>query len=121
MKLVYPVVLHQEDDWYIVSISDCRIHTQGHGIADAIYMARDALSLWCVCEQDAGRKLPAPSALGSVEHSPDELVTLVDADIDAYRKWLERTERRRRTRANATVPAGPGLWEERARHAVPLQ
>jgi predicted RNase H-like HicB family nuclease len=105
MNLVYPVVLHQEDDWYIVSIPDCGIHTQGQGLADAIYMARDALSLWCVCEQDAGRELPTSSALGAVDHSPDELVTLVDADIGAYRKWLERAERRRRTRAHAPVPA----------------
>ncbi|MDR3333372.1 MAG: type II toxin-antitoxin system HicB family antitoxin [Treponema sp.] len=103
MKLVYPVVLHQEDDWYIVSIPDCRIHTEGHGIADAISMARDALSLWCVCEQDAGRELPAPSAIGSVEHSPDELVTLVDADINAYRKRLARAERRRLPRAKESA------------------
>jgi predicted RNase H-like HicB family nuclease len=109
MKLVYPVVLHQKDDWYIVSIPDCRIHTQGHGIADAIYMARDALSLWCVCEQDAGRELPEPSTLESVAHSPDEIVTLVDADIDAYRKWLVRAERRRRLRARVAVPVGTGV------------
>jgi predicted RNase H-like HicB family nuclease len=108
MKLVYPVIISQGSNYLLASIPDCGIDTQGHDLADAIYMARDALSLWCVCEQDAGRELPTPSALGSVDHSPDELVTLVDADIDAYRTWLERAEQRRRKRAHATVPAEAG-------------
>jgi predicted RNase H-like HicB family nuclease len=108
MKLVYPVVLHQEDDYYIVSIPDCRIHTQGHSIADAIYMARDALSIWCVSEQDVGRELPVPSALGSVAHSPDESVTLVDADIGAYRKRLERMEQSKRAHARTALLAEAG-------------
>jgi predicted RNase H-like HicB family nuclease len=103
MTLVYPVIISQGSTYLLASIPDCGIDTQGHDLADVIYMARDALSLWCVCEQDAGRELPVPSALGSVEHSPDEIVTLLDADIDAYRKWLARAERRRLTRARAAV------------------
>ncbi|MDR3333374.1 MAG: type II toxin-antitoxin system HicB family antitoxin [Treponema sp.] len=98
MKLVYPVIISQGSKYLLASIPDCRIDTQGNDLADVISMARDALSLWCVCEQDAGRELPVPSTSGSVEHSLDELVTLVDADIDAYRKKLAKSERRGRTR-----------------------
>jgi predicted RNase H-like HicB family nuclease len=108
MKLVYPVVISRGSEHLLASIPDCGIDTQGHDITDAIYMARDALSLWCVCEQDAGRELPVPSALGSVAHGPDEIVTLVDADIGAYRKRLARTEQSKRARARATVPVEAG-------------
>jgi predicted RNase H-like HicB family nuclease len=108
MKLVYPVIISRGSNYLLASIPDCGIDTQGHDIADAIYMARDALSLWCMCEQDAGRELPAPSALESVKHRPDEIVTLVDTDIGAYRNRLLRAERSKQARARTRVPVGAG-------------
>lgn len=64
-------------------------------------MARDAISLWCVGEQDAGRQLPTPSKLSSIKHGSSDTLTLVDVDIDAYRRKLDN----RTVRKNLTVPS----------------
>ena len=48
-------------------------------------MAREAIGLWGICEEDSGRAVPAPASL-SPEHEPGEIVTLVDVDFDTYRR-----------------------------------
>ena len=77
------------------------IDTQGKDLADAIEMARDAISLWCVSEQDAGRSLPVPSELADARKKFGESVTLVDSDIDEYRRKLDA----RTVRKNLTLPS----------------
>jgi predicted RNase H-like HicB family nuclease len=101
MKVVYPVVISQGSKYLLASIPDCEIDTQGESVADAIEMARDALSLWCVSEQDSGHTLPEPSALEKVRHGIGDIVTLVDADIDAYRRLMDNQS----VEANITIPA----------------
>jgi predicted RNase H-like HicB family nuclease len=101
MKLVYPVILTKDGKYLLVSVPDCDIDTQGKNLAEAIEMARDAISIWCVCEQDAGHKLPTPSDLSSLKTDKDQLTTLVDVDVDAYRRILDN----RTIRKNLTIPA----------------
>jgi len=101
MKTAYPVVITKGKKYLIASVPDCEIDTQGKDIVEAIYMARDAISIWCVVEQDAGRPLPVPSELSDVEHAPGDIVTLVDVDTDAYRRKLEN----RTVRKNLTIPS----------------
>ena len=60
MKIAYPVVISKGQKFLIASVPDCEIDTQGESIVDAMEMARDAISIWCVGEQDAGRELPPP-------------------------------------------------------------
>lgn len=99
--LVYPIVLHPEQaGGYSVDVPDLNIGTQGETVAECIEMARDAIGLWGICEQDAKRSIPEPSARYSV-HSEDEIVTLVDVDLDAYR----RANDFRTVRKNVTLPS----------------
>ena len=110
MKQVYPVILIPEaEGGYSVPVPDLQIGTQGETVAECIEMARDAIGLWGMCEQDAGREIPLASTL-SPDHTPEELVTLVDVDFAAYRRAHEM----RSVRRNVTLPSYLNELGERA-------
>ena len=74
-------------------------------------MARDAIGLWGLAEEDAGREIPAgPAKLPACE--PNEVATLVDIDFDAYR----RANDMRAVRKNCTIPS----WLNEAAEAAHL-
>ena len=101
MKCVYPIVLTpSEEGGYVVYVPDLDINTQGENLPEAIAMARDAICMWGICEQDAGHKIPAPLTL-SPKCAKDEIVSLVDVDFDAYRRANET----RAVRKNVTIPS----------------
>ncbi len=100
MKSVFPVVLTPSKTGFVVHVPDLDIGTQGTDLADAIAMARDAIGIWGISEQDAGRNIPVPS-LGLLSHKPNDIVTLVDIDFDAYR----RANDMRTVRKNLTIPS----------------
>lgn len=101
MKKVYPIVLVPEaEGGYSVFVPDLDIGTQGETVAECIEMARDAIGLWGIGEQDAGRSIPEPKGL-QVDHKAGEIVTLVDIDFEAYR----RAQETRTIRKNVTIPA----------------
>ena len=89
MKNVYPVVLIPSDGGYVVNVPDFDIMTQGDDLADAIDMARDAISLMGVDYQDDGKTIPDASNIDDIKHNKNEIITLVDVDFDSYRKMLE--------------------------------
>ena len=103
MKLIYPVIIEKTktDNYHNVFIPDLNLNTEGKDFADALFMARDAIGLWALCEiEDFGRELPPASDILSVECSENEFVTIVDVDYDEYkRKNDNRTVRR-----NVTLP-----------------
>ena len=101
MKVAYPVIITKGEKYLIASVPDCNIDTQGNDIIDAIAMARDAISIWCVAEQSAGRALPKPSDITGIICEKGELVTLVDSDIEAYKRKLDD----RTVRKNLTLPS----------------
>lgn len=110
MKQVYPVILHPEDTGgYSVLVPDLDIGTQGETVAECIDMARDAIGLWGICEQDEGRSIPSPSGL-TPPHDAGDIVTLVDIDFDAYR----RAQDMRTIRKNVTIPSYLNDMAERA-------
>ena len=100
MKAVYPVILSPAKCGYVVSVPDLNIDTQGSSVAEAIAMARDAIGIWGITEQDFGRDIPQPGDL-EIECADDELVTLVDIDFDEYRKAHDN----RSVRRNITLPS----------------
>lgn len=101
MKQVYPIILTPEEvGGFSVYVPDLEIGTQGETIAECIDMARDAIGLWGICEQDAGRAISAASSL-SPKHESNEIVTLVDVDFVAYRKANDM----RAVRRNVTLPS----------------
>lgn len=89
MVIAYPVTFTQIPEGFMAYVPDLEINTWGTSITHAIEMARDAISLWCVSQQDEGKELPPVSDMTAIEHEPNDIVSLVDADIDAYRRSLE--------------------------------
>ena len=99
MSVIFPIVLTPEKDGgYSVDVPDLQIGTQGETIAECIEMARDAIGLWGICEQDAGRVIPSAATLAP-KHLENEIVTLVDVDFAAYR----RAHDMRTIRKNVTI------------------
>lgn len=103
MNVVYPVIISQTGkNEFFVQIPDMDICTQGESLENAIFMARDAISLMAVDMEDDGRKLPAASEISSIKtQNKKDIVTLVDADVDAYRRMLDN----RAVRKNCTIPS----------------
>jgi len=84
MTKVFPIILTPAVVGYVVTVPDLDINTQGKDMAEAIYMARDAIGLWGICEIDDGRSIPEPS-MGTITHEPSEIISWVDIDFDKYR------------------------------------
>lgn len=84
MTKVYPVILTPSQVGYVVTVPDLSINSQGKDLAEAIFMARDAIGLWGICEQDDGREIPEPSTV-EPERGQGDLVTWIDIDFDEYR------------------------------------
>ena len=101
MKVIYPIIISKNENGLIVSIPDCEIDTHGTDLINAVEMARDAISIWCIAEQDMGKTLPKPSSVHDILHKTDEIVTLVDVDIEEYRRKLDL----RVIRKNLTLPS----------------
>ena len=101
MKVVYPVIISKGDMFYIASVPDLEIDTQGVDLAEAIDMVRDAIGVWLCCEQDCGRTIPKASDISSVDSNQNDIITLIDVDVEAYRRKLEN----RTVRKNLTIPS----------------
>ena len=120
MKTVYPVIFtHVDDgtDTVLIEVPDLNILTEGHGIADAIYMARDAIGLKGIFYEDEGRDMPEPSGLSAVNVSQgtfagegEGYVSLVDIDFVEYR----RRQDNKTVRRNVTIPNWLNQEAERA-------
>lgn len=105
MKLIYPVIIIPtgKDD-YFVRIPDMDIATQGNSIENAIDMARDAICLTAVDMQEDGKPIPPASEISAIANDEAEkgaVITLVDADVAAYKRMLDK----RAVRKNVTIPS----------------
>lgn len=108
MKAVYPVIFTKTGDGkdtYLVEIPDIKGMTEGYGLADAIEMARDYIAGYC-CEINDD-ELPVPSESGRINVSDgmfakegESFVSLVDSDLDSYRRKMEK----RAVRRNVSIP-----------------
>lgn len=109
LKKVYPIVLTSVDSGYVVYVPDLEINTQGKDLADAIFMARDAIGLWGITQEDLGHTIPEPSTtLPKVLEN--EISTLVDIDFAAYRRARDN----RTVRKNLTIPSWLNVEAEKA-------
>ena len=99
MTVVYPVVFTPlEEGGYLAYVPDLKINTHGEDLAQAILMARDAIGVIGLDIEDDGDPFPVPSK--SVPHQENEIVSLVDVDLAAYRRSVEKKTVRR----NVTLP-----------------
>ena len=86
-KYVYPAFFHpnQDDRSFTVTVPSLPgCVTEGKDLADAIYMAGDAVSMWLWVTEDQHETVPAPLPLPIVE--APEFVNYVYADTDEYRR-----------------------------------
>ena len=96
---MYPVVFTPlEEGGYLAYVPDLKINTQGEDLAQAISMARDAIGVVGLDIEDDGDPFPVPSK--AVPHQENEIVSLVDVDLAAYRRSVEKKTVRR----NVTLP-----------------
>ena len=109
MKNVYPIIITKGEKYLLVYIPDFNINTQGENLADAIYMARDAIGIMGIDMQDEGQELPIPSAQEDIKAS-DSIVTLVDVDFAEYRRKNDL----RTVKKNCTIPSWLNYEAEKA-------
>ncbi len=107
MKKVYPVIFTQEEDAVLVEVPDLSIFTQGTDLADAIYMARDAIGLMVISAEDEGEKAPEPSGAAEIDITKTEFykennsfLSMVDIDLEEYRRKNDN----KMVRRNVTLP-----------------
>lgn len=108
MKKMYPVIFTQTKDCVLIEVPDLEILTEGKDIEDAIEMARDAISVTIVSMEDNNEQIPIPSKMselaitkGTFFSSGESFLSLVDTDVNEYRKKIETKPVRR----NVSLPS----------------
>lgn len=110
MKGVYPIVLTPEGKGFTVYVPDFDINTQGDDLAEAIYMARDAIGLMGIDMEDDGKELPTPTDAKNVIVEEGGLLSLVDVDFVEYRRKNDMKV----VKKNCTLPSWLCYEAERA-------
>lgn len=104
---MYPVIFTQTEECILIEIPDLQILTEGTDLENAIEMARDAISITIVSLEDNNEMIPKPTEMSEVNidsstfyGSGESFLSLVDADVDEYRKRIETKPVRR----NVSLP-----------------
>ncbi|MCL2527898.1 MAG: type II toxin-antitoxin system HicB family antitoxin [Defluviitaleaceae bacterium] len=85
MKYVYPAILYPDDGKISVTVPDLPgCHTFGDDVADALFMAKDAIEMWLWYAENENKAIPAASQ--NLVAQKGETLNLVAADTDEYRK-----------------------------------
>lgn len=107
-RYIYPVIFTQtndENDTYLIDIPDLDGITQGQGLTDAFYMARDYIgnALFDCKESD----IPAPSYPADIDIKSGKffgegksIISLVDIDLKMFRQMIKSKSVRR----NVSLP-----------------
>lgn len=88
MAYVFPALFTATDDgWYAIRFPDLPgTNSQGRTMEEALFMARDALVSWLDFLQSEGKEIPNPSSPSSFATGKNQFVSLIDADLDAYKR-----------------------------------
>jgi len=109
MKYVYPAILYPDDGKIGVTVPDLPgCHTFGDNKADALLMAKDAVEMW-LCDAE-NKNETVPSASDTLSVKDGEMVTLVAADTDEYR----RANDTRAVKKTLSIPAWLNAQAEKA-------
>jgi predicted RNase H-like HicB family nuclease len=104
MKYVYPAVFTPDNGKVLVSVPDLPgLHTFGDDVAEAIYMAQDAVEMWLWDAEDKSEAIPPASSQADIAKycKVDQFVSLVAADTDEYRRQTET----RAVKKTLSIPA----------------
>lgn len=120
MRVVYPTFIAENEGTFLVFVPDMEIFTEGKDMADAIEMARDAISLKGMDMEDAGGQFPDASTPEEARDASKKyedifdyskgILTYVDADISEYRRKTEK----KCVRKNVTIPSWLNAEAEKA-------
>lgn len=108
MRKVYPIVLTKDSFGYLVTIPDFNMNTQGKDLAEAIFMARDAIGLMGIDMEEEGKELPEATEAKKINEN--DIITLVDIDFTEYRKKADN----RAVKKNCTIPYWLSVEAEKA-------
>lgn len=110
MKRVYPILIAQCNQDFLVFIPDWDIYTEGKSMLDAIEMARDAIGLKGIDFEDDGKEMPEASSYEAAIQKAKEnteifdytqgILTMVDVDFVEYRRKHDN----RMVKKNCTIP-----------------
>lgn len=111
MKLAYPIILTPFEDrsgGYTVEIPDLPgCVSEGGDLAESLFMAEDAASLWVLGELQAGRGAPKATDPALVRaEQPGQVVSVVALDMDSYAERYGNHA----VRKNVTIPAWLDSW-----------
>jgi predicted RNase H-like HicB family nuclease len=105
MKYVYPAIFTPEEGNMLVSVPDLPgLHTFGKDLADAIYMAQDAIEMWLWDAENKGEPIPRASSMADLERfleNGEQIISFVAADTDEYRRQTET----RAVKKTLSIPA----------------
>ncbi|MCL2220361.1 MAG: type II toxin-antitoxin system HicB family antitoxin [Chitinispirillia bacterium] len=114
MKYVYPAIFMHDGESVLVSVPDLPgLHTYGSTMADAIYMAQDAIEMWLWDAENSGEAIPPASDqtdIAGMCKSRGQTVSMVAADTDEYRRQNDT----RSVRKTLTIPAWLNHQAEKA-------
>ncbi len=108
MIKAYPTIFTKTDDCYLIEVPDLEIITEGTDMENAIYMARDAISVTLVSLEENNDTIPEPSAIYNIDISAGTFaedgkgfVSMVDVDTKEYRRKIDT----RAVRRNVSLPS----------------
>ena len=101
-KIIYPAIFHKEEvGGYSVTFPDLPgCNTEGNDLAEALYMAQDALGLYLYSLRQDKMPLPQSMQPEALILDKDSFVTLVEWDEEAY---LRRTSNKA-VKKTLTIP-----------------
>ena len=118
MTVVYPVIFTQTNDkkdTYLIEIPDLGGITEGHGIADAVHMARDYIG--CALYDKEDYEIPVASKIKDVDplkgrfsDNGESIISVVDVDIEVYKRKMQE----KAVRKNVSLPAWLAAEAEKA-------
>ena len=124
MRVTYPVIFTDVDNNILIEVPDLNILTEANeegkrkaSMAEAIMMARDAIGLKYISDEDEGMTIAEPSPMykvdvkqGTFYEDGEGVVSLVDVDLLEYRRKFDKKTVRR----NVTLPNWLNLEAEKA-------
>ena len=109
-KIAYPIILRKgKSGKMLVYVPDFDGHTEGKDLADALFMAQDAICMLGVYLQNEKEPIPDPRDINDIETKDGEIKSLVMVDFDDYRR---RTEKRL-VKKTLTIPSWLNLAAEK--------
>jgi predicted RNase H-like HicB family nuclease len=114
MKYVYPTIFTPEEGNILVSVPDLPgLHTFGSNMADALFMAQDAIEMWLWDAENKGEEIPPASSQKKIARTckaKDQVVSMVAADTDEYRRQNDS----RSVKKTLSIPAWLNHQAEKA-------